>query len=62
MNAEIMCKNCRAFRPSLETDIELSGQLEAVQRPYGTCVLLDDHVQEEEWCGQFTEKKNETFR
>ena len=54
---EVMCKNCRAFRPSLEMDIELSGQLEAVERPYGSCVLLEDQVREDEWCGQWVANK-----
>ena len=56
---EVMCKNCRAYRPYLETEIELSGQLEAVEKPYGSCVILEDQVEENEWCGAFTERKNE---
>lgn len=50
---EIMCKTCRAFRPSLEMDIELSGQLEAAERPYGTCFVHKDRVREDEWCGSW---------
>lgn len=54
---EVMCRNCRAYRPYLEAEIELSGQLEAVEKPYGSCVILEDQVGENEWCGAFTERK-----
>lgn len=60
MNEKVSCKNCRAYRPTTGVEAELSGHFETETLPYGKCVFMGDKVRENEWCGQFTEKKHET--
>ena len=59
MNEKVSCKNCRAYRPTTDVEAELSGRFETETMPYGWCIFMDDKVREDEWCGQFTEKKKD---
>lgn len=53
---EIKCKNCIYYHATIGTEIELTGHMEGVVKPYGRCQIMADPVHEEEWCGQYHEK------